>query len=263
MNERSTWPLAFALALGAHLAIAGLGFLTLAQATVTAVEDFGAAHAIDFELTPMAIDGDGAADSDSAAAPELINTPSLKQQLSAVAPDEALVAEASPYEPPPELEAARQKTREQAEREPDDAQPTEALEAQSRQQQSQGAQAAIAGGVGDALGPFNAAAADGSSARDVKALESWQRALMAHLGRHKRYPASARAARQEGEPVVRIRLSSAGRVLSAELARPSHHGALDREALELLERAQPLPAPPKWAAVGEMDLTIPIRFVLK
>ena len=45
--------------------------------------------------------------------------------------------------------------------------------------------------------------------------------------------------------------------------RSSGATSLDEEALALLRRAQPFPAPPRELAGDHVDLTVPIRFNLK
>ena len=59
---------------------------------------------------------------------------------------------------------------------------------------------------------------------------------------------------------VRFTMDRQGRVLSAALERSSGHAALDREALALLERAQPLPAPPAETPGERITLTVPVEF---
>ncbi|MDX2333573.1 energy transducer TonB [Brevundimonas vesicularis] len=89
---------------------------------------------------------------------------------------------------------------------------------------------------------------------------SWEGRLLAHLERRKRYPAEARAAGQEGVASVRFTLDRRGRVLSAVLAQRSGHAALDREAVALIQRAQPLPVPPDSVPGDPIVLTVPVEF---
>lgn len=92
------------------------------------------------------------------------------------------------------------------------------------------------------------------------ATQTWQGRLLAHLERRKRYPAEARARRLQGVAHVRFTMDRQGRVLSAALERSSGHAALDREALALLQRAQPLPAPPAETPGERITLTVPVEF---
>lgn len=89
---------------------------------------------------------------------------------------------------------------------------------------------------------------------------SWEGEVLAHLERRKRYPQEARSQRLEGVAMVRFSMDRRGRVLSVDLARSSGHAVLDREAIGLLRRAQPLPAPPAEVAGDPLSLTVPVEF---
>jgi protein TonB len=93
-------------------------------------------------------------------------------------------------------------------------------------------------------------------------MAAFQGRLMAHLGKHKRYPMSARQRRQQGTAWVRLTLDRNGRVLSRRLERGCGIEALDREAEELLDRAQPLPPIPADLKEDQMELVLPVEFSL-
>ena len=95
------------------------------------------------------------------------------------------------------------------------------------------------------------------------ATTSWQSRLQAHLARFKRYPPEAQMRRQEGTPLLRFTMTRDGRVLSFGLANSSGHEALDREALSLMERAQPLPTLPPEVPQSTIQLVVPLRFQLR
>ena len=101
------------------------------------------------------------------------------------------------------------------------------------------------------------------AASAAAAAQTWQGRLLAHLERRKRYPAEARARRLQGVAHVRFTIDRQGRVLSAAVERSSGHAALDREALALLQRAQPLPAPPAETLGERITLTVPVEFFTK
>ena len=92
---------------------------------------------------------------------------------------------------------------------------------------------------------------------------SWQKALIDHLNRHKRYPEAARSRGAQGVVIVAFRIDRGGRVVSAGVAKSSGLPMLDEEALALLERASPLPAPPEHTAGPALDLTLPIQFRIR
>lgn len=92
------------------------------------------------------------------------------------------------------------------------------------------------------------------------AAQTWEGRVLAHLERRKRYPAEARARRLQGVTYVHVTMDRAGRVLSVVLERTSGHAALDREALALLRRAQPLPQPPAEVPGDRISLSVPVDF---
>lgn len=91
------------------------------------------------------------------------------------------------------------------------------------------------------------------------ASQSWEARLLAHLERYRRFPARARAARQQGTVLVWFRMNRSGSVLTASVERSSGFTTLDQAALDTLKRAQPLPAIPEDRP-DEIELTIPVEF---
>jgi protein TonB len=87
--------------------------------------------------------------------------------------------------------------------------------------------------------------------------------LFGHLNRYKRYPASARMKRQEGVASLRFTMTRDGHVLSFEIAKSSGSDALDKETLELIKRAEPLPAIPAAFGRDTLDLVVPVEFFLR
>ncbi|MES1944045.1 TonB family protein [Salinisphaera sp. PC39] len=92
---------------------------------------------------------------------------------------------------------------------------------------------------------------------------TFQQRLLAYLERHKRYPRAARRRRQQGIAHVRFTMNRAGQVLDASLERGAGFDILDREALALLERAQPLPRIPDEIDRDELEIVVPIEFSLR
>lgn len=85
----------------------------------------------------------------------------------------------------------------------------------------------------------------------------WQSRLNAHLNRHKRFPSGARG---KGDVTVRFAIDPNGRVLAASVARSSGEPVFDQAALDMVNRASPVPAPPPEIAKPRMSLTVPVRF---
>ena len=99
------------------------------------------------------------------------------------------------------------------------------------------------------------------SAVNVRA--TWQAQLLAWLERHKRYPRVAQEQRQQGVASLRFALDRQGRVLSFRLDKSSGFTLLDEEVLELIQRAQPVPAPPPEIPGDRIEVAVPVAFMLK
>ncbi|MBL4620924.1 MAG: energy transducer TonB [Immundisolibacteraceae bacterium] len=102
-----------------------------------------------------------------------------------------------------------------------------------------------------------------SSSSKSTAVPDWHNRLLAHLERHKRYPRKSLQRRQQGIVEIQFAIDRQGYVLRKQLLRSSGSMLLDRSGLGILERAQPLPAPPDEIPDREITLTVPIRFLLK
>lgn len=85
---------------------------------------------------------------------------------------------------------------------------------------------------------------------------------MAALERHRRYPNSARARREQGTVLVRVRLARDGSLLSLALEHSSGFNRLDEAALETFRRAAPLPAIPATLPAPQ-DLAFPVQFQMR
>ena len=94
-------------------------------------------------------------------------------------------------------------------------------------------------------------------------MPAWQGRLIGQLQRAKRYPDAARSAGQEGASIISFTMDRSGQVLSVRLVRSSGSAVLDEEAVALVHRAAPLPAPPAEIPGRTITLTVPIRFSLQ
>lgn len=90
----------------------------------------------------------------------------------------------------------------------------------------------------------------------------WRDELLSRLQRHLRYPDIARGRRYEGVVYVQIAMNCRGMLLHKAIRQKSGHRELDSEALEVLDRAQPLPAPDS-APDDRVELIVPVRFTLR
>jgi len=92
---------------------------------------------------------------------------------------------------------------------------------------------------------------------------TWEGQVLAALNRAKRYPNVARRNRQQGVPWIRFVMDRDGRVHSVRLERSSGFDVLDREALALPKRAQPMPRPPETVAGDRIELVVPVEFFMQ
>ena len=91
----------------------------------------------------------------------------------------------------------------------------------------------------------------------------FQRALQRHLIRQMRYPAAARARKEEGIVYVRVAMDRRGNVISARIQEASGFVELNAEGLAVIQRAQPLPIPPDVVQGDPVDLIVPVTFSLR
>jgi TonB family protein len=96
----------------------------------------------------------------------------------------------------------------------------------------------------------------GDSARRVRT--TWERELIAHIDKYRRYPADR--SNKHADIMVTFTLDRTGHVVSASVARSSGDGAFDQAALAMLRRADPVPAPPPLVADEGLTFTLPVQF---
>ncbi|KJC51150.1 energy transducer TonB [Bradyrhizobium sp. LTSP885] len=99
----------------------------------------------------------------------------------------------------------------------------------------------------------------GDTARRVRA--TWQKELMAHLDKHKKYPADR--ALKTAEIYVRFTLDRVGHVLDMAIEKGSGDAAFDEAALAMVKRSDPVPAPPPLVADEGLSFTLPVIFRVK
>jgi TonB family protein len=110
-------------------------------------------------------------------------------------------------------------------------------------------------------GPRSVAPAQGTgdTARRVRA--TWQKELIAHLDRHKRYP--AQRSLKSAEILVAFALDRMGHVLSTNIVKGSGDAAFDDAALAMVRRSDPVPQPPPLVADEGLNFTLPVIFRVK
>ncbi|MEH2627762.1 TonB system transport protein ExbD (group 1) [Bradyrhizobium sp. AZCC 1719] len=99
----------------------------------------------------------------------------------------------------------------------------------------------------------------GESARRARA--TWQKELVAHLDKHKRYPKERQ--QKSAEIQIRFTLDRMGRVLSTDIEKGSGDPAFDEAALAMVRRSDPVPMPPPVIADEGLTFTLPVIFRVK
>jgi protein TonB len=96
----------------------------------------------------------------------------------------------------------------------------------------------------------------GESPQRVRA--TWQKQLIAHFNRHKRYPANRST--QTVEILVAFALDEKGHVQSSGIVRGSGDSAFDDAALAMIQRSDTVPKPPSLVVQQGLNFTLPVIF---
>ena len=99
----------------------------------------------------------------------------------------------------------------------------------------------------------------GESARRIRT--SWQKELVAHFDRHKRYPSER--TQQAAEIVVSFVLDRTGHIVSTDIVKSSGDQVFDAAALSMLQRSDPVPVPPPLVADEGLTFSLPVVFRVK
>ena len=250
------WVLAAVFAVAMHVGAAALSLVTWPEEDTS----FDAAGVIPVELAPLAtstaLDNPEAAP--GPAAQEAPNTPEASRKTEAK-PDDTVPLERSPA-PDPEVALREAKPREDKPEE----KPEEKVSENNPTDPSVGDPITRAPAKIEApIAETTAASAVGTGRDALLAQATWQKSLLSHLNTHKRYPAEARSRAQQGTAKVQFTIDRTGKVVDATILASAGAGALDAEALAVLKRSSPLPAPPDSMAGEVITLILPIQFHIK
>jgi TonB family protein len=109
--------------------------------------------------------------------------------------------------------------------------------------------------------PRSVAPAQGSGQSAQRVRASWQKELVAHLDKHKRYPTER--AQKSAEIVVSFTLDRLGHVLASSIVKGSGDDAFDAAALAMITRSDPVPQPPPLVADEGLTFSLPVIFRVK
>ncbi len=110
-------------------------------------------------------------------------------------------------------------------------------------------------------GPRSVAPVQGIGASAQRVRATWQKELMAHLDKHKQYPAER--SQKSAEILVSFALDRMGHVLSTSIVKGSGDKAFDEAALAMVRKSDPVPPPPPRVADEGLSFTLPVIFRVK
>ena len=132
------------------------------------------------------------------------------------------------------------------------------------QQQAAAATTSAPQAVPERIAPVAVAPTQGvPNAKNSEAVVTWRTKVLALIEKNKRYPEAARSRREQGTAQVSFALDRKGMVSNARVIQSSGSNALDEEAVALLKRAEPFPAPPATFPGEFVVVRQPIRFTVK
>ncbi len=95
------------------------------------------------------------------------------------------------------------------------------------------------------------------------ALGQYGNTLGRAIAKHKQYPKIAAMRGWQGKCLLDLKLDGSGNVLSSSVKESSGHEALDNQALEMVRKASPFPAPPEALRGRSFNITVPVSFKLE
>lgn len=104
----------------------------------------------------------------------------------------------------------------------------------------------------------------GPSQADVEdARGKYGNALWGAIGKHKQYPKIAQMRGWQGDVIVELQLDGNGKLKSKKIIQSSNYDVLDKQALDMVEKAAPFPAPPEALRGSNFSIKVPIPFKLE
>jgi len=102
-----------------------------------------------------------------------------------------------------------------------------------------------------------------TSPEKIKSAKSDYSNLLANaISKYKQYPKLAQVRGWQGIVIVEIEMSPTGAVLSMTIKKSSGYDILDTEAMQMIQRAMPLPQPPESLKSKNFTVLVPVSFQL-
>ena len=103
-----------------------------------------------------------------------------------------------------------------------------------------------------------------STAKEAELMSRYEQLISLWIEKFKKYPDEARSQNMQGETVVRIRIDRQGNILYYILEHSTGFPVLDHAAIDMVKRANPVPAVPNDYPKGDMiEFLIPVNFHLQ
>lgn len=109
--------------------------------------------------------------------------------------------------------------------------------------------------------PRSVAPAPGTGETARRDVVTWQRELAAHFNKYKSYPPDR--SMQRAEVIVSFVLDRTGHIVATSIVKGSGDPSFDEAALAMLQRADPVPAPPPLVADQGLAFSLPVIFHVK
>ena len=86
--------------------------------------------------------------------------------------------------------------------------------------------------------------------------------LAQEISKYKQYPVLAKKTRQQGNIILKVQITSLGKLIDAQIYQSSGYELLDNQAIDMVKKATPFSQPP--ATLGEQNITllVPVSFRL-
>jgi len=94
-------------------------------------------------------------------------------------------------------------------------------------------------------------------------LESYSSLLANAIAKYKQYPKIAQMRGWQGTVIADLEIDTKGSVISVKIKKSSSYEVLDNEALEMIKKASPFPAPPESLRGKNFNVLVPISFKLE
>ncbi len=94
-------------------------------------------------------------------------------------------------------------------------------------------------------------------------IKDWKTSIAKLVAKKQVYPRSAINRQLEGDARVEVFIDRSGSVQKYDLVQATGHSILDKEVEKLMERINPLPAPPDTVSDDQLSFVLPLSWVLQ